>query len=510
MSMITNSQSNTPFLDPKLDPTKSTKIGENKPNRGQKLDPKLDPKQKRKTIVLKDLVIKHLKPQEKRVIYWCSERINLGVRVFPSGNKSWIYEYRYHNRTKRLTLGKYPKLTLKAALKKYYEIDSNVSNGFDPLHEKNIKSKRYNETPTLDELIGQYIDYCKNSDKVTYQDEERCFKAEFSKNFRKQKIIEVDYKELAYIFHKIVARGSPSTASHLFSYTRRLFNYAADMGLLRYSENPCNEIKLKIPKGKKNRHLNLREVYRFWHRLKDVPTSPIIKLALKFLLLTVARPIEVRKAKWSDINFNDRIWTQPKTKNKKLHRVYLGNLALELLEQAKEYTSDRDYIFSSPRFLANKTRGKANPELLERNSLSQPIVTNFDMFQIAEKFTPHDLRRTGATMIAGLFGRRDFATMALNHTNNDATSIYDQYVYDREKKLMLDALNKAIESVINSSNIESIPSFDMLRDQIIGSHYSLNADQKQGSDNQEGLKASLEYPLSYRLSYYHDGLNHVA
>ena len=133
--------------------------------------------------------------------------------------------------------------------------------------------------------------------------------------------------------------------------------------------------------------------------------------------------------------------------------------------------------------------------------MAQSARRYFKKFDIKESFYPYDLRRTGATMIAGLFGRRDFATMALNHTTNDVTGIYDQYTYDREKKMMLNALNKAIGLIINSSNIESVPDFETLRSKVIRSTQLPNL-----SDSQQDFQAKFLNPVTYKLSYDHDVL----
>ena len=149
-----------------------------------------------------------------------------------------------------------------------------------------------------------------------------------------------------------------------------------------------------------------------------------------------------------------------------------------------------------------KTCGKIRDDLVPLSSwaLSQPIRRHFEQFQIEEHFYPHDLRRTGATMIAGLFGRRDFAAMALNHTSQDVTDVYDQYVYDVEKKLTLNALNKAIEIIVNSPDIESVPTFDVLRKMTISSSQTVK------SDNHQGFQANFVSPVSYTLSYARDEL----
>ncbi len=463
------------------------------------------------TIKFTHLTIKHLKPQAKRKIFWCDGMMGFGLRVTPKGIKTWIFQFRIDGKERRMTLGKFPRTSLSNAISLYSDALSKVEIGIDPLSERNKKIKMEEEELTLYELIDIYMGYCKESGKITYKSEERAFEKDLPASIKRKKISEIQSKEIATIVQKIIAKGTPGTAEHIFKYTRRLFNFAADIGLLKRRDNPCLDIKLNLPKKKRERHLNSKEIYLYWNNINDVPMACVTRLALKFLLCTVARSIEVRTMKWSDVDLHERIWTQPTSKNGRMHRVHLGDLALSILEEVSLYTGASDLVFGSTRHF--RTCGKKKTEDLEIMkswSLSQPFRRHFPKLGIEEKFYPHDLRRTGATLIAGLFGRRDLATMALNHTTSDVTGIYDLYAYDREKKMALVALNKAIELIVNSSNVESIPTFDELRAKVSQPVQLPNPYEGQGVDNQQGFQASFSSPVSYTLSVCHDGSKNVA
>jgi len=486
------------------------KMHKNSRNYTQKLDPKLDPKSKQKprnTLKFTHLTIQNLKPRPKRVTFWCRGMDDFGIKVFPSGFKSWIYEYRFDNKTRRMTLGRFPKTSLSEATKLYVQTKEKVDHGIDPLEERFEKQNTWKSEPTVDDLIKLYIEHCKNTNKKTYKEEERALKKELPKDIRHMKISEVPPKRLAKIVDEIIARGSSGMAVHFFRYTRRMFNFAIDRTLMEH--NPCSKIKVKIHKKNRQRHLSPKEIYLFWHNLENVPMSQVKRLMLKFLLCTVSRPIEIREMKWSHINLDQKIWTLPTTKNGRLHRVYLGDLAIQVLKEVKDYTGDYDLVFGSA---GCKTLTKSKNDRIKElkpltiNSLAQTVRRHFDVFGIEEQFYPYDLRRTGATMIAGLFGRRDFASLALNHTTSDVTGIYDQYTYDREKKMMLNALNKAIGLIINSSTVESVPDFEALRNKIIQPVNAPNLTVETPVDNSQGLASSFSNPVTYTLSYVHDDL----
>ena len=372
---------------------------------------------------------------------YCSNLLGFGIRVLPSGTKTWFYCYLSGSSQRKMSLGKYPKVSLGEAIHLYRQAKEKLENGIDPLDEKQKKLISRQKEPTVSELIELYVQHGIKLNKANINVEYKCFQKDIIPTIGKRKITEVAPKELAKIFHAvIVERNAPIMASRLFSYVRGLFNFAADMGLMRRRDNPCLDIKLKIKENKKTRHLSSQEIYKFWYNINDVPTTDVLKLALKFMLTTLARGVEVRTMKWRDINLKDRIWTLPKTKNGHIHRIYLSDLSLEILKKVRNYSNGEGLV------------------------LCQPIKRHFEKFDMLEPFTPHDLRRTGATIIASLFGRKDLVKMCLNHVSNDVTDIYDQYTYSQEKKMAMNALNKALRIILDSKNIESIPNIDNLRE----------------------------------------------
>ncbi len=469
-----------------------------------------DQNRTKSTIVFTHLTIQHLKPQSKRTIYWCDGMMGFGIRISPRGIKTWIFQFRINGVERRMTLGKFPRMSLSEAIQEYIDNKAKVDNGIDPLEERNTHKSKWKSEPTVGELIDIYISYCKKTGKRTYKDEERALGKNMPKDVMAMKIGDVPAKRLSHAVDTIIERGALSMAEHFYRYTRRMFNFAMDRDLM--DSNPCAKIKVRIRKRKRQRHLDLKEIYLFWNNLEDVPMCTVKRLMLKFLLCTVTRPIDVRHMRWSHVNLNQKIWTLPTTKNGILHRVYLGDVAINVLKEVARMTGDYELVFGSfgsKAFNGGKLHKPKALTPLSKGSLSQSLRLHFDKLQIEQPFYPYDLRRTGATMIAGLFGRRDFATMALNHTTNDVTGIYDQYTYDREKKMMLNALNKAIDIIINSPNVESVPDFEELRHHVIQSNASSNSIDGGSGDNAQGLQASFSSPVSYTLSYDHDGSRHI-
>ncbi|WP_153188684.1 tyrosine-type recombinase/integrase, partial [Candidatus Magnetaquicoccus inordinatus] len=65
-----------------------------------------------------------------------------------------------------------------------------------------------------------------------------------------------------------------------------------------------------------------------------------------------------------------------------------------------------------------------------------------------ESFTPHDLRRTAASLMTGMGISRLVVSKILNHVERSITAVYDRHGYDQEKRLALDAWGRRLESIV--------------------------------------------------------------
>ncbi|WP_299765169.1 site-specific integrase [uncultured Dokdonia sp.] len=455
-----------------------------------------------RSIKFTDVTIRHLKPTSKKMEYSCEGLEGFKIRVLPSGTKTWLYTYTFSNKRRKMSLGRYPKVSLSQAMILYQQALEKVENGVDPLGERQKEKQKDFDAMTVARLVELYLEFCEKSGKQSYHNERKCFKKDLLPYLGKVNIKEVEPKHLSKIFHRItVERNAPSMAKHLYSYTRRLFNFAADMGLMRRRDNPCLDIKLSVKNNKRSRHLNPKEIYLFWYGLDHIKMSPVTRLALRFMLVTVARGGEVRQMKWSDIDFQECIWTLPKTKNGHLHRIYLGEEAFKILDEVSQYSDGKGYVFGSAGSYARTGKVMNDLKPLSGRTLCQPIKRHFEVFGIEKPFIPHDLRRTGATIIAGLFGRQDLVKLCLNHVRGDVTAIYDQYTYGAEKKRAMEALNKAIRRIISSANIESVPTFDDLKEDVFETPRKPIVNHSKVDQNKQGLQASFSNPVTYKLSF---------
>jgi len=163
-----------------------------------------------------------------------------------------------------------------------------------------------------------------------------------------------------------------------------------------------------------------------------------------------------------DINFDNRWWSQPsfKTKNQLRHKVYLNDLAMEVVQEAWELCGDSHWLFpgvGAEGFITPRSLNKALNRAQERfPEVFDPAIFTEGQIQ------PHDLRRSLATHLSkdkrvGRF----FANRILNHKDRDALQDlaimehYDGNEYLEEIQEALEVWNELLSGFINEINLSA-------------------------------------------------------
>lgn len=438
---------------------------------------------------LTDITIKNLKPDVKE--YTRRENGGFGVRVLPTGTKIFFYLYRVDGKRKFFNIGTYKDkshpngITLKNARAAFEIEQSKVkalkegrSDGDDPvLTKKNEKALRILKehqnsiAPTVSKLVEDFIERHAKRFKRRWEDDERMLNKELVSRYGKLKAEHIRKADILVILEEIIERGSPASANQCLKMVRKLFNWAVENDLLTIS--PCISIKMPAPTKERDRFLSNEEIKIFWTNLDSCPVSDEIRRALKLILVTAQRPGEVIGMHTDEID--GHWWTIPseRTKNKRTHRVYLTDLALELIGEQKVTdkitgeTKPKGFIFPSPHLAKNcAIEEHALPSAVRKSMLKVQLLNKkgkplFDKEgkpatenRIGiEHFTPHDLRRTGSTLMSLSGISPDHRKRVINHTQDKLTRIYDLFDYDGEKKIALEAVENKIRAILASDNV---------------------------------------------------------
>ncbi len=404
-----------------------------------------------------DVSIRALKPGQKRYVEWADGIPGFGVRVTPRGTKSWIYMYYRPEGYRMMTLGKYPAMTLAQARKAFGEAQTKVEVQGDPAGEKLNQIAEDRAAMTVGQLATEYMERWAKPRKRSWKNDEQVLKKDVLPRWRKRKAKDIKRRDVIKLLDDIVHRSAPAQANHTLSILRRMFNFAIERDILEYT--PCHRVKKPAPENKKDRALSDAEIKSFWEGFKheDNDIGLMGELVLKSILLTGQRPLETCSMRLSELDNKMEWWTLPasKTKNKRQHRVPLSSFMREIINQAiearPEREADSDYVFASSR--------KAGMHLA-RDYISRKMRENLKFFGLHHNpATPHDLRRTFATEGGRIGIQREYRKRVLNHIDNDVTSIYDLYEYDREKTKALEKWADHVKQLVEEPDCGNIIPF---------------------------------------------------
>ena len=393
---------------------------------------------------LTDSKIKGLKP--KTAPYIVGEDGGMGIRIYPSGKRSFIYMYRFDDTPRLLTIGPYPLITLHSARLEAAKAKDKTLKGIDPAKAKKNTKDAHRNAETVKDLVIEYIEKWSKPNKRTWKEDLRILEKDVIPAFGKRKAKDIKRRDIVLLLDEIVERGAPIQANRALAVIRKMFNFAAERAMLDAS--PCAAISAPSKEKRRERVLNDREIKAFWLELDQAKMHDMIKLSLKLMLVTAQRKQEVSNAKWEEFDIKGDWWTIPseRCKNERSHRVFITPMAKELLTKIKESSTGSGYLFPSPR----------TESPITGQSIDHALRKNADCFSVPS-FTPHDLRRTASSKMTESGISSNDVSKVLNHS--DGTTIgrhYDHYSYDKEKKSALSKWSRRLDSIISGKSKKKV------------------------------------------------------
>jgi integrase len=385
-----------------------------------------------------------------------------------------------------LTFGEYPTTSLKDAREKYQKAAMQVrdlrrgsKDGADPVQEIRKEKERritaeheHKKAPSVKELVEDYIIKHAKAVKRSWKEDERILQKEIVSRWGKVKAASIVRKDIIRLVDEITLR-SPSSAAQTLKITRKMFNWAFDKEIIPIS--PCMKVKA-TKDNERERKLSEKEIVTVWNKLDVMPLTGEMRRALKLILVTAQRPGEVIGMHTREIDGRNWIIPGERTKNKRTHLVYLTDTALELigpLEVFDEKTKEmkpKGYIFPCPHKAKDKAIAEHALPAAVRRCLLWPLKDKkgkplygadgkpaTENLLGVEPWTPHDLRRTATTLMAGAKIILEYRERVLNHTMGKLDRIYNLFDYADEKQIALETLERKIKSILTNKVSNVIP-----------------------------------------------------
>jgi integrase len=364
---------------------------------------------------------------------------NLYVQIKGSG-ASWVFRYLINRKARWAGLGSLRDWTLAEARERAREFRKALSEGKDPLAEREQKeaaerAEKAKET-TFAQAAREYI--AKHEDEWTNAKHRAQWRATFEKATKAINDLPVSAIETPHVIKVLqpIWQKTPETASRVRMRIEAVLSYAKVAGY-RTGENPARwggnlehllAAKSKVQKRKRettgrSKHfkaLSYAELPAFMAELRN--NNSISARALEWTILTAARTNETLGATFAEIDLGRKTWTIPAMRMKaaREHIVPLSGRAVELLERSTR----SDYLFPG----AQQGRPLSNMAMLEL--VRGTIGNGYTVHGFRSAFRDWCREQTSFP--------RELAELALAHVNKDKTE--EAYArgpaVDRRRRLM--------------------------------------------------------------------------
>lgn len=401
--------------------------------------------------------IKTLPSPERRTTYWDMSLPCFGLRVSPSGAKTFIIKYRnQHNKIRWYKIGNCPPMTLEKARTEAREQLQNVSHRKDPAKDKEDAKNAKTVAELCDLYLAEGVNHKKQS---TITIDRGRIETHIKPLIGKEPVASLTQGQVIAFMNDIIkgdkirrasksgkprgvsrVSGGPTAASRSVQLLGAIMEFAIRHHIIK--ENPAHNIEL--PKA------NRREVFltegeiRALGRILEHPHWRDLHKAhcdiIKLLLLTGCRRREITNMQWSEVDFTNQVFRFHDTKTGPQNRIF-GKGALHLLREL-EKNKTSDWVFPSIR-----GNGPITNPLKPLKAMLHTKDDDGKLILDKPDLTIHALRHSFASMGAQMGIHEDIIGLILGHKRHSVTGIYIHTV-DNTLVNVADRISLKIESAL--------------------------------------------------------------
>ncbi|MDG1084736.1 MAG: tyrosine-type recombinase/integrase [Planktotalea sp.] len=288
-----------------------------------------------------------LTAKAKDYFVWDTLIAGFGVRIMPSGAKTYQAQYRKGGRTRRIAIGRHGNITVEEARLLAKEVLGDVAKGENPAED----IAQHRRAPTVAALCERFFEVhvmerCKPSTQSEYR---RAIDLFINPALGSFKLVDLERKDVAELHHKF--RDKPYQANRTLGVLSKMFNLAEIWGLRPDGSNPCRHVP-KYREHKRERYLSQIELQRLGQVLseaeQDGSETPYMMSAFRLLILTGCRLGEIQTLQWDFIT--DQGMELPDTKT--------GARRIPLPSAARALLSAIPRVYGNPYVIVGKVAGK--------------------------------------------------------------------------------------------------------------------------------------------------------
>lgn len=344
------------------------------------------------------------------LIHWDDDILGFGLKVYPSGKKSFVLSYRLHRRKHQFTIGLYGRLTLEQARNEAKIKFGQIAQGINPIADR----KKLRNQGTVKELCEIYLERHAKVHKKTWREDQRMILNRIVPTLGTVAVKSLTPAD-AMRLHQKIGESSKYVANRTLEVLRTAVEKGKDWGLLEQNApNPVSRLQW-FKETKRDRWLTPEELPRVARSIA-LEENIYVRAAIWLYLLTGVRKSELLTAKWENVDLIRRELRLEDTKNGLTHYVPLSSAAVEIVKTIPR-------LHGNPFLIPGL---KAGGHLVGISRPWNRIRTRAGV----QDCRIHDLRRTLGSWLAQNGASLHLIGRVLNHSSNEATRVYARFSQD--------------------------------------------------------------------------------
>ena len=370
---------------------------------------------RRAELTISKRTVDGLSVEAKDAVFWDRELPGFGVRVYPSGRKIYVVQSRGPGGSKRTTLGRHGELTVEQARKQAVAVIDRIKRGENPV------AAPPEPAFTVADLAQRYLEthVAVNCNAHTAGIYRGSLDNHILPALGAMPITLVGPPEAAALHYGL--RDTPRAANRALMVLSKMFSLAEAWGLALVGSNPCRFVS-KYREGKRERFLTEEEYRRVGRELCVLEAggerSARAAVALRLLMLTGCRLMEVLTLRWDDVDW--------RAGELRLRDAKTGARMVPLTPTAAAVLEDVARVPGNPWVFPG---GKPDGHLVHLRPSWHRVRERAGL----EDVRIHDLRHSFASRALALGESLTMIGRLLGHTDVGSTARYAHLVRDTEK-----------------------------------------------------------------------------
>jgi integrase len=381
----------------------------------------------------------------------------LYLEVNPRGGKWWRWKYRFGGTERRLSLGVYPAVGLKAARAKRDVLRQQLAAGVDPGQARKAGKVALAGAGTFEAVAREWLAkfspgwVAGHANRIVRRLEQDLFPW-----LGARPIAEIKTPELLAVLRRIESRGALETAHRAMQNCGQVFRYAVATG--RAERDPTADLRGALPTPKGRHHASILDPKRVGELLRAIDSYQgffVTKCALRLAPLVFVRPGELRKAQWSEIDLERAEWRIPaeRMKMREQHIVPLSRQAVEILRELEPLTSRPiGAKQGAPLYVFPSGRSRERP--MSENAVLAALRR---MGYAKEEMTGHGFRSIASTLLHEQGWKHQVIERQLAHAErNTVSAAYNFAEHLPERRRMMQAWADHLDALKARANVVSL------------------------------------------------------